>query len=108
MRRAGYKERVESVKRIVMNKSSIRGEAKQKGVDKNLMKFWLKLYQYHGKEALKGTNQKRIRCSEEEKMKVIKYYETHNLSLIECAAKFQLTNPSTLRRWLKKYEEDKE
>lgn len=97
-----YEEKLEAVKRVVSKESTIKGEAKSIGIDKNLMKFWLKLYIYHGEEGLKN---ERRRYTEDEKKEAVKYYQENDVSIIDCAARFQLTNPSTLRMWLKKENE---
>lgn len=104
MERIEYRERLESVRRILNKVSTIKGEARARGVDKNVMKFWVKLYQYHGDDGLKDGEHKPVRWKAEDKQKILDYYHTHNLSVLECAAKFQLSNPSTLHSWLKKEE----
>lgn len=101
MAKGNYEERLKSVTKIIDKESTIKGEAKSIGVDKNLMKFWLKLYIYHGEEALKDEKRK---YSKEEREEAVKYYKENNVSIIDCAARFRLTNPSTLRMWLRKEE----
>lgn len=48
-----YFKRVQIVQKIVEDDLSIRGEAKKLGIDKNVLKFWIKCYSFNGKEGLK-------------------------------------------------------
>lgn len=92
-----YEERLDVARKVANKETSLRGIAKEKNIDKNVVKFWVKLYLYHGEAGLKF---KKRRYTQAEKDEVIDYYKNHEISLIECSAKYLLTNPSTLRKWL--------
>lgn len=93
-----YEERLEIVKEIVEGNTTVRGTAREKGIDKNIVKFWVKLYLYHGE---KGLILARRKYTDEEKKEVMEYYKNNDISILDCSAKFLLTNPSTLRKWLR-------
>jgi transposase len=74
--------------------------SKATGVAPETIKDWVKVYSYHGFDALQGGGKS---YSAEEKLKVLDHMIKKELSYRETAAFFNIKNHSTIRRWYDKY-----
>ncbi|MCD5323999.1 MULTISPECIES: IS3 family transposase [Pontibacillus] len=89
-------------KRYLNETTSYRYLSNEIGVDDSVIRYWVKLYQYHGDEAFipPYTN-----YPAEFKMKVIQLIENKNYSIREASAIFRVPHFSMVRRWRKKWKE---
>lgn len=76
--------------------------ANELGIDDSVIRYWVKLYKYHGDQAFipPYTN-----YPADFKMKVIQMIENQNYSIREASAIFRIPDFSMVRRWKKKWEE---
>lgn len=94
-------EKYQVVRCYVKGKSSYRELGKQIGVDDSVIRYWVKLYQYHGEKAFHFPYTKYPQAF---KLKVIRFIEETEYSIREASAIFQIPDFSMVRRWKKKWE----
>ncbi|MBB6454813.1 transposase-like protein [Salirhabdus euzebyi] len=90
-----------AVQRYLKGNISYRDLAKEMGIDQSVLRYWVKLYEYHGNAAFifPYTN-----YPLDFKLRVIKFLEETKHSLREASAIFHIPDYSMVRRWKKKWE----
>lgn len=68
------------------------------GVSSDVIKQWIKAYQYHGITGLKGGGKSYPSVFKEH---VLNYIEEHDLSYKEASAIFNIGNHNTIKKWYK-------
>ncbi|WP_188457025.1 IS3 family transposase, partial [Virgibacillus oceani] len=94
-------EKFQVIQRYLNESISYRDLAKQIGVDNSVLRYWVKLYEYHGDKAFTFpyTN-----YSPAFKLKVLQFIEENGYSIREASAFFHIPDFSMVRRWKKKWE----
>lgn len=89
-------EKIKSVKRYLEGKESYETIAKEIGVHKSKVQFWVRKHEFHGENAFfkSYTN-----YSLQYKLDVLKYMNENGTSIFETAAIFNLPSDSTLWNW---------
>ncbi|MGA6116878.1 Transposase [compost metagenome] len=87
---------------ILQGKESICSLAKNEGLSKSNLQYWLKLYEYYGEQGLYGVAKKSF--TKEEKVQIIQEYQASGLSLADTSVKHRISNPSVLLQWNKKFQ----
>lgn len=87
---------------IQQGKASICNLAKNEGLCKSNLQYWLRLYEYYGEQGLHGFAKKTF--TEEEKVHIIQEYQASGLSLADTSVKHRISNPSVLLQWIKKFQ----
>ena len=95
-------EQIQTIKRYLEGKESLREIGQSIGVDKSEIRYWIQRYQYHGE---KGYHKPCTSYSKQFKLDVINYMVDEHTSLRDTAARFNLPHHSTLRRWVNAYRE---
>ncbi|MEC3883508.1 IS3 family transposase [Halobacillus sp. HZG1] len=93
-------DKFQAVHRYLDETISYRHLAKEIGVDNSALRYWVKLYEYHGDQAFAHpyTN-----YSSEFKLKVITCIEDEGYSIREASALFHIPDYSMVRRWMRKW-----
>lgn len=93
-------DKFQAVHRYLDETISYRHLAKEIGVDNSALRYWVKLYEYHGDQAFAPpyTN-----YSSEFKLKVITCIEDEGYSIREASALFHIPDYSMVRRWMRKW-----
>ncbi|MYL70218.1 helix-turn-helix domain-containing protein, partial [Halobacillus litoralis] len=93
-------DKFQAVHRYLDETISYRHLAKEIGVDNSVLRYWVKLYEYHGDQAFAPpyTN-----YSSEFKLKVIACIEDEGYSIREASALFHIPDYSMVRRWMRKW-----
>ncbi|WP_095742943.1 IS3 family transposase [Sediminibacillus massiliensis] len=101
MRKFSVLEKHFAVQRYLNERISYRDLAKELGIDNSSLRYWVKLYEYHGDTAFlfPYTN-----YTPAFKLKVIQFIEEKNYSIREASALFHIPDSSMVRRWKKKWE----
>ncbi|WP_430787785.1 IS3 family transposase [Virgibacillus flavescens] len=101
MRKMTEKEKHDVVQRYIKESYSYRGLAKESGIDESVLRYWVKLYEYHGNQAFQFpyTN-----YTPAFKLDIITFIEEKNFSLREASAIFHIPDPAMVRKWKKKWE----
>lgn len=95
-------EQIQTIKRYLEGKESLREIGQSIGVDKSEIRYWIQRYQYHGE---KGYHKPCTSYSKQFKLDVIQYMVDEHTSVRDTAARFNLPHHSTLRRWVHAYRE---
>lgn len=74
------------------------------GINHSYIRTWIYQYDSYGLDGL-TSGMSRKSYSKEEKLKIIQYRLTHQLSYKETAGVFGMTNPSLIAQWQMKYNE---
>lgn len=98
-----YEEKLEAVLRIITDGMSIRESARILGASSANVRMWKELYQKHGPESLKY---KRMTYDGAYKVAVVEYMYQNNLSILETAVHFGITQSSLVGKWAKQYKEN--
>lgn len=97
-----YEEKLEAVLRIINDGMSIRESARILGASSTNVRMWKELYLTHGPESLKY---KRITYDGAYKLAVVEYMYQNNLSILETAVHFGITQSSLVGKWVRLYKE---
>jgi len=81
--------------------TSYRDLAREFEVDESNIRYWVKLYQYHGWDAF---NYRYTTYTPAFKLGVLQYIERTGYSIREASAIFRIPVPSMVRRWKRKWE----
>jgi transposase len=94
-------EKIKAVKRYLEGDKGCQTIAKEIGVHKSKVQFWIRKYEYHGENAFfkSYTN-----YSLNYKLDVLKYMNDNGTSIFETAAIFNLPSASTLWNWHRLFE----
>lgn len=95
-------ERIEMVEKLLNAEVSLTSLAKSKGVSRYTLKVWKRKYQIDGIEGLKESSRWK-KYSKTLKTEAVEYYLSHDASLNSTCNKFDISDPSVLRKWLKLY-----
>lgn len=100
MKKFTKEDKLQAVHRYMDETISYRHLANQLGVDNSALRYWVKLYEYHGDQAFSSpyTN-----YSSELKLKVIKRIDDEGWSIREASALFHIPDYSMVRRWIMKW-----
>ena len=88
------------VKAYLKSHRGIRVNALQYQVPEKSLRGWVARFEAHGPEALKKSFTHRTTAF---KLLVLEYMSTHQLSIAQTAAHFNIPSPSTIGVWLKLY-----
>lgn len=94
-------EKFEVVWRYRNEGISYRELAEEIGIDNSVLRYWVKLYEYHGDRAFTFPYTNYSRAF---KLKVIQYIQETDTSVREASARFCVPDFSMVRRWKKKWE----
>ncbi|VEF47428.1 transposase [Bacillus freudenreichii] len=100
-------ERIQAVICVIEDKKSVTVTAREYGVNKTTIQAWVRKYQANGVDGLKEAK-KWKRYSEELKMQAVDFYLKQEAGLKTTCEKFNISDPSVLRRWVKHYTSGKE
>lgn len=89
-------DKIKAVKRYLEGRAGCPTIAHEIGVHVSKLQYWIKKYQYHGVEAFLNTYTK---YTAQYKLDVINYMNEHGTSIIETAARFNLSSESILWNW---------
>jgi transposase len=89
-------EKIIAVKRYLEGHTGYQTLAQEIGVHVSKLQYWVKKYQYHGEAAFLKTY---TNYTPEYKLDVINYMNEHGTSIIETAARFNLSSESILWKW---------
>ncbi|MGG2201533.1 IS3 family transposase [Paenibacillus validus] len=89
-------EKIKAVKRYLEGHTGYQTIAQEIGVHVSKLQYWVKKYQYHGEGAFIKTYTK---YTAQYKLDVINYMNEHGTSIIETAARFNLSSESILWNW---------
>jgi len=95
-----YEDKLKAVLRIIDDGMSTRESARLLGTSPSNVRMWKQLYLTHGPEALKY---KRTNYDSTFKVAVIEYMHQHNLSQVETAVHFGITQGVLIGMWEKQY-----
>ena len=104
MSKYSSKFKLEAVQYYLDGKCGFLATAKHFGVNKELLRGWVKKYQQHGPEGL--LKQKVSSYSGDFKLSVIEYMHNNHLSLTETAFQFRLANHNIVGKWERIYYEE--
>jgi transposase len=94
-------EKMEAVKRYLEGDEGCRTIAKEIGVHKSKVQFWVRKYEYHGENAFfKSYTNYPLNF----KLDVLNYINDNGTSIFETAAIFNLPSASTLWNWHRLFE----
>ena len=101
MKRLTKEDKLKAARRYFEETISYRYLAHQVGVDHSALRYWVKLYKYHGDQAFSFpyTN-----YSSDFKLKVIQFMDDEGYSIREASALFHIPDYSMVRRWLEKWQ----
>lgn len=100
-------ERIQAVLSVIEDKKPVNTIAKTYGVNKTTIQTWVRKYEVGGTDGLKETRRWK-KYSQELKMEAVEYYLNGKASLEQTCKKFNISDPSVLRRWIKHYTSGKE
>jgi transposase len=89
-------EKIKTVKRYLEGKDGYLTIAKEIGVHRKIVQYWVRRYEFHGEKAFSNSY---TNYSLEYKLDVLKYMNENGTSIFETAAIFNLPSDSTLRQW---------
>ena len=93
---------IERVKEYLNGEGSYESIAKANGIDNETLRRWVAAYRHHGVDAFnQGIGNKHYAC--DFKMLCVEMVIEGKLSIAECSAKYGISDPSVLRRWISKY-----
>lgn len=98
-----YHFKLHLVMQIISGENSLNGLSTRHGLAKAQLQFWCKLYEYHGNKGLETMVAKSYTV--DEKVEIIRYYQTSGLSLMDTCAIFRVASFSTLYQWVVKFEQ---
>lgn len=90
------------VQQYLNGSTSYRELSKKLEVDASNIRYWVKLYQYHGENAF---NFRYTTYTPDFKMGALQYIERTGYSIREASAILHIPDPSMVRRWKRKWEE---
>lgn len=94
-------EKIDAVKNYLNGSKGQREIAQLIGVDHNILRNWIKQFEYHGEVAFKKPY---TFYSVQYKMDVLNYMVEQGTSIRETAAIFNIPSPTTLGKWKATYE----
>lgn len=97
-----YEEKLNVVNEVLENGMSIKEAGRKFGIHHEVIRRWVRMFEYHGHEGLKSIKKN---YTGEFKQYVLEYRRENNLSLIETSFVFGINSDSTLREWEKIYNE---
>ena len=97
-----YEEKIEAVLRIIDDGMSIRESARILGASSANVRMWKELYLNHGPDSLKY---KRMTYDGIYKTTVVEYMYQNNLTILETAIHFGITQSSLVGKWAEQYKE---
>ena len=100
MSKYSYEFKLQVVKAYLKSHRGIRINALQYQVPEKSLRGWVARFEAHGPEALKKSFTHRTTAF---KLLVLEYMSTHQLSIAQTAAHFNIPSPSTIGVWLKLY-----
>ncbi|MEF3087974.1 IS3 family transposase [Bacillus altitudinis] len=89
-------DKIKAVKRYLVEREPLLGIAKQIGVHKSILQYWVRKYQYHGEKAFSKSY---TNYPVQYKLDVLDYMNEHGTSILETAALFNLPSDTTLWNW---------
>jgi len=89
-------DKIKAVKRYLVDREPLLGIAKQIGVHKSILQYWVRKYQYHGEKAFSKSY---TNYPVQYKLDVLDYMNEHGTSILETAALFNLPSDTTLWNW---------
>ncbi|MCP3033606.1 IS3 family transposase [Halobacillus sp. A1] len=102
MKKLTPEEKLVIVHRYFNEPVSYRELEKITGIDNSTLRYWVKLYEYHGCQAF---NHPYTNYPPAFKLEVVQCIEDRNYSIREAAALFHIPHFSMARRWLNKWRE---
>jgi len=102
MAKIALEQKLDAVKEYLQGRSSYREIAKTLSIDFKAIIKWVRLYKAHGVDGLipRYTN-----YSGEFKLDVLNYMKTNGTSILETAAIYNISAPSTVAQWQRILEE---
>ena len=98
---------IERVKEYLNGEGSYVSIAKANGINYETLRRWVAAYRNHGADAfIQGIGNKHYAC--DFKMLCVEMVIEGKLSIAECSAKYGISDPSVLRRWISKYNANRE
>lgn len=94
-------EKYEAVWRYMNEGISYRALAEEIGIDNSVLRYWVKLYEFHGDGAFTYPYTNYSRAF---KLRVIQYIQETDTSVREASARFRVPDFSMVRRWKKKWD----
>ena len=98
-----YQFKLDLVNKVIREENSVHGLSDMHGLAKSQLQFWCKLHEYHGEKGLEDIAVKSYTA--DEKLEIIRYYQSSGLSLIDTCAIFMVASFSTLFQWVVKFEQ---
>lgn len=89
-------EKIHAVKRYLEGNVGCNTIAKEMGVHVSKLQYWVRKYEYHGKQAFIKTY---IKYTTQYKLDVLKYMNEHGTSIFDTAARFNLSSDAILWQW---------
>lgn len=100
MKRFTPEKKLDIVQRYINEPVSYRDLEKDIGIDNSTLRYWVKLYQYHGNQAFHHPYTK---YSPAFKLEVVQFIEETDYSIREASAIFHIPDFSIVRRWMEKW-----
>lgn len=95
-------ERTQAVLSVIRDKKPVKTIAREYDVNKATIQAWVRKYEADGVNGLKE-NKGWKKYSQELKMEAVKYYLNGKAGLKPTCKKFNISDPSVLRQWIKHY-----
>lgn len=102
-----FEEKLKILEDFKINKLSLRKYVAKIGITTTTYYKWFYSYEKHGKEGLLPCKKKKI-YTKKFKTIAVKDYLNSNLSLIEVSKKYEISDPSVLRKWINNYNNHRE
>ncbi|MEO6905521.1 MAG: transposase [Ginsengibacter sp.] len=99
-----YEFKLRCVEEVIKNHRSSRSVAEANNFNESILRQWLNFYQEYGNQGLLPRKQRNYDSSF--KIKVLETIEKEFLSLRSACVKFNITTPSTIIQWQKRYEKE--
>lgn len=100
-------ERIQAALYVIEDKGSVNTIAREYGVNKTTIQNWVRKYKANGVDGLKEAR-KWGNYSEALKIQAVEFYLNEEAGLRQTCEKFNISDPSVLRRWIKHYTSGKE
>jgi transposase len=97
-----YEQKLKAVLLVLKEHRSKQSAATEIGCDRKTVNLWVNQYKHLG---IKGLINQHNNYSEEFKLTVARHMDEKHLSLLKTAIKFGLSDPSTVFKWKRKYDQ---
>ncbi len=98
-----YQFKLDLVNKVIRKENSVSGLSRENGLSEAQLQFWCTMHRHHGEKGLEDSVAKSY--SADEKLEIIRYYQSSGLSLIDTCAIFKVASFSTLCQWVVKFEQ---